>query len=506
MLSGNPYALAFVDVRMPPGWDGIETIRNLWQADPYLQVVLCTAHSDYTWNQIRDHLGQSERLLILKKPFDNLEVRQLANALTEKWNLALLARTRTSDLEWMVADRTRELQKTLESLRESQERQVRQERLAAVGQLAGGVAHEFNNIMTVVRGYVSLLLGEPHLPEDAALFLNEINKGADRAVNLTRQLLTFCRRQVMQPRTLDLNGVVLDLVRLLQRILGGRIVFRTNLAPQLPRVHADQAMIEQLITNLVFNARDAMPEGGQIQINTRYVCLDRLPALAPSEARPGPFIHLEVMDEGCGMDPATKARLFEPFFTTKEVGKGCGLGLAAVYGIVQQHNGWIEVESQIDIGSNFRIILPASGIPMANPNTASPVLKTANLPAVLAVVDDQAVLSMIQKLLEVKGFHVATASTPSEITRARSVLMTPLSILILDLDRVGMVSSPQALVNELKKDFPSMAVIYTSSGDPKERGIEPRAELLEAFLAKPLEPNSLIAKLQSLAEQHLTVI
>jgi len=498
VLSGHPYALAFVDVRMPPGWDGVETIRNLWRADPHLQVVLCTAHSDYTWKQIRDELGESERLLILKKPFDNLEVRQLANALTEKWNLARLARTRTADLEWMVADRTRELQKALESLRESQQKQVRQERLAAVGQLAGGVAHEFNNIMTVVRGYVSLLLGEPHVSDEACLFLQEINKGVDRAVNLTRQLLTFSRKQIMQPRPLDFNEVVRHLSRLLQRVLGETIALRNNLTPQLPRVQADQAMIEQLITNLVFNARDAMPKGGFIQLNTKLIALDQLPASAPSDASAGPFVCLEVVDEGYGMDSITQARLFEPFFTTKEVGKGCGLGLAAAYGIVQQHHGWIDVESQIDVGSTFRVYFPVFGLSATAPEVSEPVLKPERRPAILVVDEDPSVLSLIQKLLESKGFYVLTASTQDEIDHALYLLNNQLQVLILDLDRVGTVVPPLRFVNELRKEIPSLAIIYTSSGDPKEQGVEPQAHLSEAFIAKPFEPRNLLGKLQNL--------
>jgi two-component system, NtrC family, sensor kinase len=362
----RPYALAFVDIRMPPGWDGLETAAHLWQTDPELQLVICTAFSDYTWNQIHQRIGQTDRLLILKKPFDSMELIQLASTLTQKWNLNRLAKSRFDDLEKIVAERTHELQKAYKDLKHSQERLLLQERLAAVGQLAAGVAHEFNNIMTVIRGYSSLLLSESGLPLEAIDGLQEIRKSAERAANLTHQLLTFSRKQVMRPRQLELNSVLDHMTGLLQRTAGEGIIIKIKHAREDLRFQGDLSMIEQLLINLVRNAHDAMPKGGSIEITTRLVrSEDQAPSCHP-EARPGTFVELDISDAGCGMDTAVRTRLFTPFFTTKEIGQGVGMGLAVVYGIVKQHHGWIEVESELGLGSVFRLFLPAIAPPTAS--------------------------------------------------------------------------------------------------------------------------------------------
>src|SRR5437016_41777 len=367
---------------MEPGWDGIETTAKLWEAYPDLQVVICTAHSDYSWDDMVDKLGHSDRLVILKKPFDNVEVQQLANALTQKWRLLQQAKVRLDVLEKSVSVRTEELQasnaqlqaeiaerKGVESaLRQSQEAIMQQERLAAVGQLSAGVAHDFNNILCIILGYSSMLLDESKdWGQKRVDALKQISTAAQRAAHLTRQLLTFSRKQVMQPQTLDFNEVIGNVSRMLQRLVGEDIAVQFHFSPKPVYVHADLGMIEQILMNLAVNARDAMARGGQLTLSASAVETDESKRLSNSEARPGQFACLSVTDSGCGIPPEVMTRIFEPFFTTKPVGKGTGLGLATVYGIVKQHDGWIEVTSEVGRGTTFKVFLPAVSKPAGAP-------------------------------------------------------------------------------------------------------------------------------------------
>jgi two-component system NtrC family sensor kinase len=333
----RPYAMAFMDVRMPPGWDGIETTAEIWKLDPDVQIVICTAYSDYSWSDLYEKLGHTDRLIILKKPFDNIEVLQLAHSVCEKWRLLQQTRADVFELEAKVDERTAEL-------RETQQMVLRQERLAAVGQLSAGVAHDFNNILTVIQGHAELLLMSPTMKAESVPSLNEIALAATRAAKLTQQLLAFSRKQVMRSKNVSLLEVTSNLASMLTRALGERIALRLKDSGDIPPVYADPAMIEQVLMNLVVNARDAMPDGGEVTIGMEVVELSEQQERQDAEARGGKFVCVSVSDTGSGMDAATLRRIFEPFFTTKDVGKGTGLGLATVYGIVKQHRGWVDVE------------------------------------------------------------------------------------------------------------------------------------------------------------------
>ncbi|MBI2949932.1 MAG: PAS domain S-box protein [Verrucomicrobia bacterium] len=234
------------------------------------------------------------------------------------------------------------------------------QKMEAVGQLAAGIAHDFNNIMTIIQGHTSLVLGSPDIRPDALESLQEVSKAADRAASLTRQLLTFSRRQMMQPRLLNLNDVASQILKMLASVLREDIALECMLEPGLPSIPADVGMMEQLIMNLVVNARDAMPRGGRLLVSTQTLVIDAAELQHHPEAHLGKFVRLTVSDTGCGMDATTLARIFEPFFTTKDVGRGTGLGLATVYGIVKQHQGWIEVKSQPDQGATFQVFLPVT--------------------------------------------------------------------------------------------------------------------------------------------------
>ncbi len=264
---------------------------------------------------------------------------------------------------FIVRDIT-ERRKLEEELRQAQ-------KMESVGQLAGGVAHDFNNILTVILGQASLLGCEPGLSPAMRDALSEITKAAERAATLTRQLLTFSRKQVMQPREIDLNSVVNEMIRMLRRTLGEDITLAVNLSANLPSIHADHAMMQQILLNLAVNARDAMPHGGQLDISTFALQIGPAELRLNPEAIPGPAVCLRVSDDGSGIPPHIIPHIFEPFFTTKDVGKGTGLGLASVHGIVKQHHGWLRLTSEVGKGTVFQIFIPAQNIGSA-PASAAP--------------------------------------------------------------------------------------------------------------------------------------
>jgi two-component system NtrC family sensor kinase len=296
---GQPYAMAFVDVRMPPGWDGIETIARIWRECPDLQVVVCTAYSDYSLEEILRKLGESDQLVILKKPFDNIEVMQLAHAMTEKWRLLQSSRAHTQKLEQSVLERTKELRAAYEKLRQEMaergkvEEALRQsQKMDAVGQLAGGVAHDFNNLLTVIQGYVACLLRDGITGEAAHQALQQIGAASERAANLTRQLLTFSRKQVMQPEHLEINEAVNHVVKLLHRVLGEDITVQIESGADLPGISADRSMMEQVLLNLAVNARDAMPRGGQLSVQTTAVEFSERDAAQNPKVRSGHYVRM----------------------------------------------------------------------------------------------------------------------------------------------------------------------------------------------------------------------
>jgi signal transduction histidine kinase len=347
---GRPYAMAFVDVRMPPGWDGIETIGRLWKVDPNLLVVVCTAYSDYDWSDMVHELGCMHRWQILKKPFDNVEVRQLAASLTEKWDLSRRADLKLDQLQQMVEDRTRDIERVQQQLYAARKEQ-------AVGTLAGGVAHEFNNLLQGIRGYTTFAMKGLDVEDVRYQDLSQVIQASDRAANLTQKLLEFTRQKPIQRTTLNLNDIITDLVHFLGAFLGAKFEIRTELNA-IDDVHGDATALHDVLLNLCTNARDAMPTGGQITIKTEQIAIpagdDRLAA----EMVPGEYVLLSVSDTGCGVPAEIKGRIFDPFFTTKEVGQGTGLGLSMARGLVQQLGGMIEVDSDPDQGSTFRIYIP----------------------------------------------------------------------------------------------------------------------------------------------------
>ncbi|MEK7850611.1 MAG: ATP-binding protein, partial [Deltaproteobacteria bacterium] len=296
------------------------------------------------------------------------------------------------------------------------EAQLRQaQKIEAIGQLAGGVAHDFNNLMTVIQGNTDLALMKIGEDEPVYRNLREIGRVTAKAAALTRQLLTFSRRQPVSKEILNINKAVLEMSRMLQRLIGEHISLSTELAPDLWNTEADPGQVEQLMMNLLVNARDAMPNGGKLLIKTENIYVDEVYCRIYGEGRPGKFVQISVEDTGTGMDAETSARIFEPFFTTKGVGKGTGLGLSVVYGIVKGHDGWINVYSEPGNGSNFRIYLPAAsgGIEEKGEETKSVEIHGGN-ERILLVEDEKDVRELALLILERQGYKVFVASTFDE--------------------------------------------------------------------------------------------
>jgi len=357
------------------------------------------------------------------------------------------------------------------SERKHLEAQLRQaQKMEALGRLAGGVAHDFNNLLTVISGYSDMLLSDlesGHLLHGHAA---AINNAAARATTLTRQLLAFSRREVLQPTVLDLNAVVTETGKMLQRLIGEDIALVTTLEPALGRVNADRGQLEQVLLNLTVNARDAMPQGGQLTFETANVELGEADAPWRVGVIPGRYVRLAVRDTGIGMDAATQSHLFEPFFTTKEPGKGTGLGLATVYGIVTQSGGHIKVDSTYGRGTTFRIYLPRfeEGLEAVEP-AAPPSTSLQGLETVLLVEDEIEVRGVAQKLLQSAGYTVLAASDSEEALRLCAQHAGPIHLLLTDVVMPGM--SGPALASRLEAMRPAMKVMYMSMSGYTEDAI-----------------------------------
>ncbi len=623
LAEGRPYSMAFVDVRMPPGWDGIETIEHVWKTYPELQIVICTAYSDHSWDQIIEKLGKSDSLLILKKPFDNVEVLQLAHALTKKWVVTRQAKTRMDDLEAIVENRTAELvganknlltemtrrtkiemalcasedrfHKSFESalvslavinadtlehtdvnasylsligysreqvmgkslsnlnltenpaglddaiktlrtgervhnlelnirradgdIRQTQisivpmtlgdktcflaavlditdqrrlEAQLRQsQKMEAIGQLAAGIAHDFNNLLTIILGHTSMLIMKANADQDVAKSLNQVKLAGERAAGLTRQMLAFSRKQVLQRKPVNLTATISSMEKMVHRLVGETIAFNIQCAEKVPCILADESNIEQVLLNLIVNARDAMPQGGKITITASEMKLSGAETRRHEDAREGKFVVLTVSDNGSGMSAATQHRLFEPFFTTKPVGKGTGLGLSTVYGIVKQHEGWIELQSAEGAGTTFRIFFPATEVVAQLSDTPQPRNVTVDREECILVVDDEPqVRGYVCQALRKHGYKVLDADCGQAALEVWQKDGDKVDLLLTDMVMPNGITG-STLAKMLREKRQELKVIYMSGYSPELNG---NGELLSEarnFLPKPFGQSKL---------------
>ena len=383
------------------------------------------------------------------------------------------------------------------------EAQLRQsQKMESVGQLAAGVAHDFNNILTIIQGHAELLQTEPNASARTLDALKQISHAATRAANLTRQLLTFSRRQVMQPKILDLNEMVGNVTKMLNRLLGEQIALQCNYGANLPAVLADLGMMEQLIMNLSVNARDAMPQGGQLIISTFATEIDEAYVHNYPEARTGHFVCLGVSDNGAGMDESTQSRIFEPFFTTKEVGKGTGLGLATVYGIVKLHHGWIEVESRVGVGSTFTVFLPASREGTGATTTVVEKSSARGGNETILVVEDEAALrGLMRGVLRHYGYRVLEAATGSEALQVWEKNDGKVDLLLTDMVLPDGVDGND-LAREMQKQKPTLPVVFTTGYSLEVGGEETGLEEGVNFLQKPFQPYRLARAVRRCLDLH----
>jgi signal transduction histidine kinase len=394
-------------------------------------------------------------LIALPSPSELARVNSnLAREIEERRVAEDQVRRINEDLESRVAQRTAE--------RHALEHQlVQSQKMEAVGRLAGGIAHDFNNLLTVILGYNDML--RDHLGNDAGglEYTEEIQQAAQRASSLTGQLLTFSRRQVAVPRVMDLNQVVRQIEKMLRRIIGEDVALELHLSAARPHVHADPTNMDQVIMNLAVNARDAMPHGGRLLIETAEVELTAEDAGSRVDVQPGKYVMLAVSDNGAGMDEATRVRIFEPFFTTKEQGKGTGLGLSIVYGIVKQNGGEILVYSKPAQGSVFKVYLPlvpaeVEPLPASGP-PPQPVRATET---VLLVEDEDQVRNLAHTMLARAGYRVLEARDPEEALRAAAEYEGHIHLLLTDV--VMPRKSGTELAAQLLAARPEIRVLYMS--------------------------------------------
>jgi PAS domain S-box-containing protein len=400
------------------------------------------------------------------------------------------------ELEIIVEDVTerRALEKQLHQVR----------KFEAIGQLAGGIAHDFNNVIGAMMGWAEL--GSEQAPADSRLseYFKKIRTQAGRAAGLTRQLLAFARRQILEPQDIQLNTVVTDVLSLLEKVIGKDVEIRTSLAPELAVVRADSSQIEQVLMNLCLNARDAMPAGGCLTIKTRNADFDdnacrRTPGLSP-----GRHAELVVTDNGTGMDAKTREHIFEPFFTTKEPGKGTGLGLATVFGIIRQHGGFVSVDSAPGHGTTFRIYLPGvnSAVEVARPRSKPDETPFRGGNETLLVADDhEGIREMVRSALEGCGYRVLFAANGEEAIRIFEEKAREISLVVLDvvMPRIGGLEAAK----RMRHIRPELPVIFTTGYSSDHEALTKVIETGGAVVEKPFDPKKLARRVRELLDISL---
>lgn len=461
-LTAGAYTLVLLDYTLP-GMDGVEVLERIRELRPSVPVVLVTAQAD-------------ERVVVRAMKAGGLDY-----VLKTSGYLAALPTTLYKVL------------KQHELFQENarlQEQLVQAQKMEAVGQLAGGVAHDFNNLLTVIGGRSAFVLQRKGLDASIRRDVELISKAAERAGALTRQLLAFSRKQVLRPKPLDLNAIIGGLAPMLRRLIGEHIELVTVPGSGLGHVLADPGQLEQVIMNLVVNARDAMPEGGTVRIEPESRDLEDGALHAQGEVPPGQYVAMRVQDSGCGIDSTTLTRIFEPFFTTKDPGKGTGLGLSTVHGIVRQSGGYIGVDSTVGRGTTFTIYLPRAAAPIESPDdeTGSAPL-AGGKETILLVEDDEQLRQLASEALKTWGYKVLDTGDPIEALAIAERRRGQIHLLLSDM--VMPALRGPALAAHLLPLHPEMRVLYMSGYADEmiaSRGaIEPPGD----FLPKPFTPEAL---------------
>ena len=607
----NPFSVAFIDIRMPPGWDGMETATRIRQLDPRIEIVIVTAYTDRSREEIVRTVGAADKLLFLRKPFDPEELYQLALSLSEKWNLARReemvlaelesseARFRslvetTSDFVWetdaigrflycspvcediygfrpeemigrpfyeilLCGDEAVRHQRFFERcvnnitsfrsvvrqcqkkdghdldietsgvpvlsengdvigfrgidrdvservLAQKEKRRLEEQyqhaqKMEAIGTLAGGIAHDLNNVLTPILGYTEMCRMRSGPEGEFEEELEIIEQSATKAARLIRQILTFSRKQVLTPTVCDLNRLITDFMKMLRRLIREDIELLVDLAEDLWAVHIDVSQMEQILINLVVNARDAIGENGRVQIYTSNQTIELDKELVDVDLIPfhGDYVLLRVSDNGSGMDLSTMERIFDPFFTTKEVGRGTGLGLATVYGVANQHKGHIRLKSVPGQGTTFYIYLPKTEEEVRKQILSDDTNHIAGgKESVMVVEDDEAVRSLAVAVLKRFGYTVSSAVNGLEAMETYQQAGGNIDLLVSDVVMPG--RGGRDLVAALREIRPELPVIFIS-GDPRELTSSEIADSPRtAFIQKPFKPQTLALKVREMLD------
>ena len=386
------------------------------------------------------------------------------------------------------------------------EKQLRQaQKFEAIGQLAGGIAHDFNNMIGAILGWAEIGLEETEAETRLHRHFDKVRHQAVRAAALTRQLLAFARRQILEPRNLDLNQNVTETLSLLEKVIGSNIEIKTKLAPNLTLVRADPTQIDQVLMNLCINARDAMPEGGCLTIETGDIVFDEKYCAVHTFARPGHYTLLAVTDTGTGMDAATLDRIFEPFFTTKDTGKGTGLGLATVYGIVSQHGGFLHVYSEVGIGTTFRTYLPVIAAAERTPvNVEESRPARGGSETILIVEDHEGLRELARETLANLGYDILLASDGEEAVRVFQANCERIDLLLLDVV-LPKINGPEAYarISAEKEDVP---VIFATGYSPEMELLHNAQERGLTILQKPYVPRELARRVRETLDRQPTKV
>jgi two-component system cell cycle sensor histidine kinase/response regulator CckA len=382
-------------------------------------------------------------------------------------------------------------QKRLERQLALSEAQLRQsQKMEAIGTLAGGVAHEFNNLLQAIQGYTLYAMQGLDEKDERRQDLQQVLKASDRAATLTRQLLGFSRREVLQLADLEPNAQVEDVVKLLRPLIGANIQIEMNLSQEVGIVHADAGHLQQLLMNLCVNARDAMPVGGKLLIKTENLYLNDEYSELQRDLAPGRYLVLSVADNGCGIAPEVRERIFEPFFTTKGVGKGTGLGLPMVYGVVRQHKGTIRVYSELGLGTTFRIYLPTIDHATAKPSDACKGVTRGGHETILIAEDDPLVRDVAVRILQRAGYQTLIAADGQEAVDLFAAHREEISLALLDVVMPGM--GGRNVCDTIKASKPDTEVIFCSGYDPEMAGVDTLPAQAERIVQKPFDPEKLL--------------
>jgi two-component system cell cycle sensor histidine kinase/response regulator CckA len=472
-----PPAVALVDLRLPD-MDGTEVVRQLRALSELTETVILTGHAsvDSAVQALRQHSTD-----YLVKPVSPEHLLNTIERAGER-----VRRRRAEEALRQSEESSRKLEREL----------IQAQKMESIGRLAGGIAHDFNNLLTAILGFSEMLLDETSVTSSARRDLEAIQKAASHGASLTRQLLAFSRRQVMELTVLDMAELVRGLEPILRRLLGEDVETTISCDRDVQRVKVDRGQLEQVVMNLSVNARDAMPEGGALTIEVKNVELDEEYVRTRSYAQAGPHVMLAVSDTGVGMDPGTRGRIFEPFFTTKEIGKGTGLGLSTVYGIIKQSNGHIEVDSELGQGTSFKVYLPAVVTESTEhqADTAQSLPAVGGAEAILLVEDDPDLRELLARTLTRHGYRLVEAATGVAALEIIRDLQVPIDLLITDAVLPGLPGPAVAREAEILR--PGIPVLFVS-GYTDDAML--RLGLLnenQAFLQKPFGSAALLRKVR----------